>query len=367
MIKTAVRMFFVVSCIFSLLACAHAYEEDDGALTVIKGPLYKVFRGGKWGFIDSTGKIVIRAEYDTATDFHEGKAYVTAGNLKFILDQGDGKFTPIQQEIIIPFKEGRAFTRSAGYSMINEKGEVMISRLSDVTPFSDGWARVRISENSPDFDKEYPYPVFIDREGAIVMDIRDTLHNEKAQRSSNAGATEEPTTAWPFASGLSRIYLNHEIWAYIDKKGKVVIPAKYERAYDFCDGLARVMLGGKWGFIDTDGKPVVDCIYEDAMDFSDGLAAVKSGGKWGFVNTRGKVAISPSLDEPSTFMEGMAIIARDGKFGFMDKTGRIAIEPVYGALRDFRDGLAMFYKGTLNGYIDKTGKIVYSYDTMFAE
>ena len=41
---------------------------------------------------------------------------------------------------------------------------------------------------------------------------------------------------------------------YIDKTGKMVIPANYDDAFEFRDGLANVRVGnearGKYGFID---------------------------------------------------------------------------------------------------------------------
>jgi hypothetical protein len=43
-------------------------------------------------------------------------------------------------------------------------------------------------------------------------------------------------------------------WGYIDKKGKMVIPAVYDGADIFSEGLARVEVNGKWGYIDTKGN-----------------------------------------------------------------------------------------------------------------
>ncbi|SFM37782.1 WG containing repeat-containing protein [Paenibacillus sp. 1_12] len=40
----------------------------------------------------------------------------------------------------------------------------------------------------------------------------------------------------------------------------------------------------KWGFIDNTGKEIVAVKFERAFDFSEGLAAVKVKGKWGFIN-----------------------------------------------------------------------------------
>ena len=65
---------------------------------------------------------------------------------------------------------------------------------------------------------------------------------------------------------VTDISLNEEVfggWGFIDKKGNEVIPCMYDYAFDFSEGYAAVMLGGKgslsgkWGFIDKTGKPLL--------------------------------------------------------------------------------------------------------------
>jgi len=45
-------------------------------------PLFPIEKDGKWGYIDNTGRIVIKPQFDEARDFSEGLARVTI----------DGKF-----------------------------------------------------------------------------------------------------------------------------------------------------------------------------------------------------------------------------------------------------------------------------------
>jgi hypothetical protein len=39
-------------------------------------------------------------------------------------------------------------------------------------------------------------------------------------------------------------------YGFIDNTGKEVIPLKYDKVEDFCEGLAHVQLNGKWGYIE---------------------------------------------------------------------------------------------------------------------
>ena len=40
-------------------------------------------------------------------------------------------------------------------------------------------------------------------------------------------------------------------YGFIDKSGKLVIPAAYDMTNKFSEGLAAVKVGDRWGFIDT--------------------------------------------------------------------------------------------------------------------
>ena len=48
----------------------------------------------------------------------------------------------------------------------------------------------------------------------------------------------------------------------------------------------------KWGYINKEGKIMIPAVLEEAKDFSEGLAAVKRDGKWGYINTKGLMSIS---------------------------------------------------------------------------
>ena len=52
-----------------------------------------------------------------------------------------------------------------------------------------------------------------------------------------------------------------DLWGFINKEGREIIPCKYDIANSFSDGLAAVMCNNKWGFIDKDGKEVIPSRY----------------------------------------------------------------------------------------------------------
>src|ERR1700754_5160623 len=72
---------------------------------------------------------------------------------------------------------------------------------------------------------------------------------------------------------LFRISENNKI-GYIDKEGKVILPAIYLNGGEFSEGLAPVRQKGRYGFIDGTGRFVISQKFDWAEPFVNGLAMV---------------------------------------------------------------------------------------------
>lgn len=64
--------------------------------------------GGKWGFIDFTGKEVIALKYDDVKDFSEGKAAVKLRGRWGYIDKNGNELTPFQYAEAGDFSNGKA-------------------------------------------------------------------------------------------------------------------------------------------------------------------------------------------------------------------------------------------------------------------
>ena len=146
--------------------------------------------------------------------------------------------------------------------------------------------------------------------------------------------------------------------------GTIVIPARYDRAGNFSEGLASVEINGKWGFIDKSGNMVIPARYYDAWSFSEGLALVEINYKRGFIDKSGTLVIPARYDNTWSFSEGLVGVKINGKWGFIDKSGTLVIPARYDYVFDnngvygFKNGKA---KVELNGrsfYIDRKGNEV---------
>ncbi len=304
--------------------------------------LFPVVQGGKWGYIDKAGKVAIPPRFDCAWDFSEGLARVQVGLYRGFIDPAGKMVVEPQYFLAWDFHEGLAAvnvntgafgnTRVRGnWGYIDKSGKMVIP-ASEVSKwaedFHEGFARFRSYGNC-----------FIDKTG------RNRL--------------EWPRAFGDFSEGLGAVSMDGRKWGYVDTSMKFAIPAQFEAAGKFADGLAPVKLGGKWGYVDKAGKVAIEPQFEDARPFSDGLAGVAVGGKWGCVGTDGKLAIPPQFEFVAPFSEGLARVVVAGKHGFIDRTGKAAIEPRFDLAWEFSRGLARVEVSGKPGYIDRSGAVVW--------
>ena len=194
-----------------------------------------------------------------------------------------------------------------------------------------------------------------------------------------------------FHDGLAAVCdKDTELWGFIDKTGKEVIPCQYQYIpEEFNDGVAVVFTKNERQFIiDKEGKEVASFDYMYNGDgFHDGLIAfVKVNemdedgeidwmhfGKVGYMDTTGKEVIpadkydcmmgeGPIIPD---FSDGLCrqFDPENNKAFFIDKTGKVVFECAGGA-NDFHEGLAAVGKDISDneeeymwrvGFVDKTG------------
>lgn len=146
-------------------------------------------------------------------------------------------------------------------------------------------------------------------------------------------------------------------YGYTDTKGRIEsIPAQFDNAYDFFDGLAAVRKNSKWGYIDKSGNLIIPPQFNGAGSFESGLAAVKVKDKWGYINQQGVMVVAATFDEAETFAEGLGRVKVGSKWGFIDKQGSMKIEPTFDEATNFNQGTAWVQIGQKAGHIDVTGK-----------
>jgi hypothetical protein len=302
------------------------YGYGDAAGNVLIEPAYEdarpFFEGlaavkedGRYGYIDTEGNTVIPFRFVDALDFHGGCATVGANWVAYeplryrsdccIIDRAgnvlkDVDFSPLRQFRIGEYREGFYV---GSYYLMDSAGNLLHSRTRIDSGFHEGLARK-----------------YAEGEGQCFINS-----------SGNAVLTGFQA-AGDFCGGLAPAKKKDGKWGYIDRTGAFAIRPAYEKAFGFGEGLALVkepedFLEG-WAIIDTLGNKVCDLpgMYMDAGSFSEGLCAIGNG-SWGFVDSSGKLVIECRFGAVSPFINGIAEVLLDGKTGYIDRTGKYIWEP----------------------------------------
>ena len=206
-------------------------------------------------------------------------------------------------------------------------------------------------------------------------------------------------------------------WGYMNLKGGLMVPAEYDDAGPFQDGLAVVSKEDLFGIIDKKNQRIVDFQYNEILEFVNNLAIVKKEDLYGVINRAGKLIFpliyedisiakndvyetlkegethyfrgdySPVLyteeELPLTFSEKMAsvhpefevigeldrasnraVVKVAGQLNYIDSTGKLmlvtAMEWFSDAanLASYQGAYAVFRKKEKYGLMDITGKMV---------
>lgn len=162
--------------------------------------------------------------------------------------------------------------------------------------------------------------------------------------------------------GLARVKTKTG-WGFLDSNLKMVVPATFDSVDGMVKGRAVFRKGGKFGYIDDKGAIVIPARYDLATRFAaNGLACFRDGDTWGYLDRNGKVVIAPRFSATQDFDgQGVAPVKVDDKlWGVIDQSGKWVLKPTYEHIEAYSEaGLAAVRnKDFATGFIDRTGKTV---------
>ncbi|PCI95052.1 MAG: hypothetical protein COB15_12625 [Flavobacteriales bacterium] len=225
------------------------------------------------------------------------------------------------------------------WGVMNLKGEVLVEKKFGVAkPFKNGMAKVGKFQ-------------FVDTKGEV-------FHLRNYIKRNLLDCRE-------FSEGLLGVKVS-SAWGFLNKEGKLVVPAIYKYITDFNSGYAAVRK--KEGFFIIDKNGVEQKVINNhkkkvsyIKKFSEGLAPIERNGLWGFVNGEGNIVIEPIYLAVGYFKGGVAWarMEKGGKVGFLKKDGSWKVEPILNAAKDFDlvSGLAKIHDGKGWCYLNIDGKV----------
>jgi WG containing repeat len=192
--------------------------------------------------------------------------------------------------------------------------------------------------------------------------------------------------AGDFSEGLAKVgfgdnppnpepygYVEVKSYGYIDRTGKLKIPAQFSEASNFSEGLAVVRIISKedgksslYGYIDKTGKSVIMPQFTYAGNFSGGLAPVDGLDGKGYIDQQGKMVLKLNYASVGEFSEGLAPVSikvkgleyDEQRYGYINRQGKLVIPFKFKTARNFSQGLAVaeLPNNGARGYINKQGK-----------
>lgn len=168
----------------------------------------------------------------------------------------------------------------------------------------------------------------------------------------------------PYRKGL--------MWGFCDNKMQTIIPAKYQDARPFSEGLAAVKLNDKYGFIDMAGITVIPFLYDFASDFKKDIAFVipekKEGGEFFQINKKNdvigkglefKLSDNPSALNPKRVEFYKKDYGNITEFYYEDKNG-LYVKGPFDFAWPFTEGIGIAHKAGIYFFINEEGKEIFS-------
>ena len=199
--------------------------------------------------------------------------------------------------------------------------------------------------------RSYEYPLLEKRISPYIT----MIHSSKGGRhycrlkDVRTGKYTTPKLQHVFISENSKDSLvvfrtDNHLRGYINiNTGKIVIPAQYDRAWNYSEGLAAVIVHGEVLFLNEQGEMAFPATFpfhfDDSHDnysfmFHNGLCAmINWEHKWGLINTQGEWVVEPIYNEIDAPYHGYRRVYDGEHYGLLAQDGSLALPVVYNDIR----------------------------------
>lgn len=300
----------------------------------------RIQEDGKFGFVDSTGKVLIAPKFQMAHEFKEGFAVVMENN-------GCGYIDKIGQQVISTiyshcddFNIGRAIVslnNGQKWGVINKKEEVEV-------PFDYRYLRV-LDDNLLVANKN-------NNEG--IIDFRNNnIIDFKYQRIKKISK-----------SVIQCLLMDEE--KYFLRDGMEITNQFYATISSFINGICVIRINGKYGIMNEELEILFlkdPTLIEYIEILKNGTICYHKNQKTGIINSAGDFLTDAIYDfiNPLHGDPNLLEVKIDGKIGIIKPNGEILISPInIKAISKINDQLYTVYQDDKMGLINHFGKIVLS-------
>ena len=325
----------------------------------------------KQGLVDTSGKIILPADFDEINYYDTHGYLIVRKNNKSALLNADlnqiigfeydyiasflndtlvvvfnssremGVLDIVSKQIVIPFDKYERFTNikwgilgyKDGYcGLFNLKGEIII-------PFN------KYKRLSPEQENKFVHGT--NEDGHCVMDSTGKIIIPPGSYNDILGYTKEADMFLVQRNGL---------WGAIDIQNKIVIPIEYQELEGFSgDGISRATKNGQTFFLSKKNYNLGNYKF----DLYNGYRMYRNNDTIGYVDLAGQIYPFPQYQLPNSFIEKeiKLVHTRSMKWGIINSRFELLVDTLYDEIRNSYDGYLEVRKNNKYGVVDLKGKI----------
>jgi hypothetical protein len=253
--------------------------------------------GVKYGVMDFNGNVVIKNKYSYIEKISEQYYYVNSNK------DGAGIINAIG-DTIIPIEYGIFYIDTTDLHFIGYKKDLGYAIFDSSGKVKKFWGKEVYPESS--HIEGVPY---FQRDSVIIIKNQWSSANAKTTLVNLSLDTIVPMGKYNLSAineGLVRFYdavkvekLDERVTAsqigkygFLNTRGEIIIPAKFDFAQYFTEGLCAVRQNNKWGYIDKQGKIVIPFQFDYALPFRKGYAKVQIKNDFFIIDKNGEIVLN---------------------------------------------------------------------------
>lgn len=253
-----------------------------------------IFKNGKLGVADSTGRITISCELDKARGFYNGIDILFKEEKQGLMNAFGQQIIPCEYQYVLWENEPKN-------SSLEHPGTYVGNILPVKADKNSGW---ELYNRSGRKIRGQHYKAAIQTGDPKLIKVRESRNDYRV------------------------------LYGIVDENGQVTIPCNYYSISVFGNdrAWAKQNYSDSWALITSKGERLMTLSKGVTPSaFHDGMAAVSEKGKIGYCDTSGKFVIPMKYEQirnsdgsytSKDFYYGKARVSYNGKSGYIDKTGK---------------------------------------------
>jgi len=328
-------------------------EYENIQYTADKLPYFVVRSNGKYGVMDTKGKLVIGFDYQQLTFY-----IISSKSRSDLLSDGDYIFgvqknglfgiIDINNKLLLPIEYSKIkFDEGPDYPALKSgKWGIVSLQAQTKVPFQYDQIE-KLGKNTYRINANNLNGVVLN-DGQIILPVQYTTFSRYADDAKGfpqwylITGTDAREGLWNLQTqsldipvqyekiihrhGDHVIVMTGKKYGVVNMQNKTITPFDYDLlkyiTYQKNDQLLLAVLKGKYGLIDISNKKLIGFEYDDLQPIGSGLYKAGNKGKYKVIDSTGRAITKQEYDHIGVFVFGEATVVKDGQMGSINKSGQ---------------------------------------------